>query len=178
MIPANFGLAGLVYAATRRPERALNMLIIDYSCGVRLSTATALSAAIATAARNGVLIKGSNYLEMLAEAETLVLDKTGTVTEGRPQITSVVPLLPGVGEREMTELAAAAEETSTHPLAIAFVDRARRQGWPIPDMGRHTSVSGAGCKQPSPERRCSSAMRLLCASRRLTYRGRRKPRAA
>ena len=141
LIPANFGLAGLVYAATRRPERALNMLIIDYSCGVRLSTATALSAAIATAARNGVLIKGSNYLEMLAEADTLVLDKTGTVTEGRPQITSVIPLLPGVGEREMTELAAAAEETSTHPLAIAFVDRARRQGWPIPRHGpTHVSI--------------------------------------
>jgi len=141
LIPANFGLAGLVYAVTRRPDRALNMLIIDYSCGVRLSTATALSAAIATAARNGVLIKGGNYLEMLAEADTLVLDKTGTVTEGRPQVTSVVPLLPGVGEREMIELAAAAEETSTHPLAIAFVDRARRQGWPIPRHGpTHVSI--------------------------------------
>ncbi len=69
-IPVNFGLAGIVYAATHRPDRALNMLIIDYSCGVRLSTATALSAAIATAARNGILIKGSNYLEMLAEADT------------------------------------------------------------------------------------------------------------
>ena len=90
-IPVNFGLAGLVYAATRSPDRALNMLIIDYSCGVRLSTATALSAAIATAARNGILIKGSNYLEMLAEADTLVLDKTGTVTEGRPQVISGHP---------------------------------------------------------------------------------------
>ena len=140
-IPANFGLAGLVYAATRRPDRALNMLIIDYSCGVRLSTATALSAAIATAARNGILIKGSNYLEMLAEADTLVLDKTGTVTEGRPQVTSVIPLLPGIGEREMIELAAAAEETSTHPVAIAFVDKARRQGWPIPRHGpTHVSI--------------------------------------
>ena len=140
-IPVNFGLAGLVYAATRRPDRALNMLIIDYSCGVRLSTATALSAAIATAARNGILIKGSNYLEMLAEADTLVLDKTGTVTEGRPQVISVIPVAPGIGEREMIELAAAAEETSTHPVAIAFVDKARRKGWPIPGHGpTHVSV--------------------------------------
>jgi cation-transporting P-type ATPase C len=139
-IPVNFGLSGLVYAATRRSDRALNMLIIDYSCGVRLSTATALSAAIATAARNGILIKGSNYLEMLAEADTLVLDKTGTVTEGRPQVTSVIPLAPGVGERELIELTAAAEETSTHPVAIAFVDQARRKGWPIPRHGP-TSVS-------------------------------------
>jgi cation-transporting P-type ATPase C len=140
-IPANFGLAGLVYALTRLPDRALNMLIIDYSCGVRLSTATALSAAIATAARNGILIKGSNYLEMLAEADTLVLDKTGTVTEGRPQVTSVIPLVPGVGERELIELTAAAEETSTHPVAIAFVDKARRKGWLIPKHGQtHVSI--------------------------------------
>ena len=117
------------------------MLIIDYSCGVRLSTATALSAAIATAARNGILIKGSNYLEMLAEADTLVLDKTGTVTEGRPQVISVIPVAPGVGEREMIELAAAAEETSTHPIAIAFVDKVRRNGWSIPGHGpTHVSV--------------------------------------
>jgi cation-transporting P-type ATPase C len=135
-IPVNFGLAGLVYGFTRRPDRALNMLIIDYSCGVRLSTATALSAAIATAARNGILIKGSNYLEMLAEADTLVLDKTGTVTEGHPQVTSVIPVAPrALTEREIVELAAAAEETSTHPIAIAFVDKARRLGWPIPPHG-------------------------------------------
>ena len=140
-IPVNFALSGLVYAVTHRADRALNMLIIDYSCGVRLSTATALSAAIATAARNGILIKGSNYLEMLAEADTIVLDKTGTVTEGRPQVVSVVPLASGIGEREMIELAAAAEETSTHPVSIAFVDRARRRGWPIPRHGpTHVSI--------------------------------------
>jgi cation-transporting P-type ATPase C len=143
-IPVNFGLSGLVYAITRRPDRALNMLIIDYSCGVRLSTATALSAAIATAARNGVLIKGSNYLEMLAEADTIVLDKTGTVTEGRPQVISVIPLMPGIGEREMIEFAAAAEETSTHPMAIAFVEKARRKAWPIPKHGPTHVSTGRG----------------------------------
>jgi cation-transporting P-type ATPase C len=120
------------------------MLIIDYSCGVRLSTATALSAAIATAARNGVLIKGSNYLEMLAEADTIVLDKTGTVTEGRPQVISVIPLMPGIGEREMIEFAAAAEETSTHPMAIAFVEKARRKAWPIPKHGPTHVSTGRG----------------------------------
>ena len=144
LIPANFGLAALVFALTRTPDRALNMLIIDYSCGIRLSTATALSAAIANAARNGILIKGSNYIEMLAEADTLVLDKTGTVTEGRPQVVSVAPLIPGVGEREMIELAAAAEETSTHPVSIAFVDRARRKGWAIPRHGPTLVSVGRG----------------------------------
>ena len=151
-IPVNFGLSGLVYAITQKVDRALNMLIIDYSCGVRLSTATALSAAIATAARNGILVKGSNYLEMLADADTIVLDKTGTVTEGQPRVTSVIPVAPSATEREVIELAAAAEETSTHPVAIAFVDRARRSGWPIPlhgpthvrvGRGVSTTVDGA-----------------------------------
>jgi len=143
-LPVNFGLAGLAYAVTRRPETSLNMLIIDYSCGVRLSTATALSAAIATAARNGILIKGSNYLEMLAESDTAILDKTGTVTEGRPQVTSVIPLAPGVSERVVLEAAAAAEETSTHPVAIAFVDKAARSGWTIPAHGRTQVRIGRG----------------------------------
>ncbi|HTU02039.1 MAG TPA: heavy metal translocating P-type ATPase [Candidatus Sulfotelmatobacter sp.] len=143
-IPVNFGLAGLAYAATRKADYGLNMLIIDYSCGVRLSTATALSAAIATAARNGILIKGSNYLEMLADTDTTILDKTGTVTEGRPQVTSVVPVGPGVRERDVVELAAAAEETSTHPVAIAFVDRAARSGWAIPTHGATEVRVGRG----------------------------------
>ena len=94
-IPVNFLLALIVYLVTGKSSRALNMLIIDYSCGVRLSTATALSAAICTAARNGILIKGSNYLELLAEADTLIFDKTGTMTVGRPEVTSVIPMKAG-----------------------------------------------------------------------------------
>ncbi len=182
-IPVNFGLSGLVYAVTHNAERALNMLIIDYSCGVRLSTATALSAAIATAARNGVLIKGSNYLEALAEADTIVLDKTGTVTEGRPQVTSVCSLTAGVGERQILELAAAAEETSTHPVAIAFVDKARRSGWPIPahgptqvfvGRGVQTTVSGSAVSVgslPFMRERGIDLARAQEATQRLVHRG-------
>jgi len=131
-IPVNFLLALMVYAVTRNTSRALNMLIIDYSCGVRLSTATALSAAICSAARDGILIKGGNYLEMLSNADTLILDKTGTMTEGRPHVTSIVPQGSGITAREVIRLAAAAEEASTHPLAVAVVGYARRKGWAIP----------------------------------------------
>jgi len=131
-IPINFLLALVVYGITRSTSRALNMLIIDYSCGVRLSTATALSAAICSAARNGILIKGGNYLELLADADTLILDKTGTMTEGRPHVTSIVPQGEKDTAREIIRLAAAAEEASTHPLAVAVTGYARRQGWAIP----------------------------------------------
>ncbi len=132
LIPINFLLAGIVYLATGKVARALNMLIIDYSCGIRLSTATALSAAICTAARNGILIKGSNYLELLSEADTLIFDKTGTMTEGRPEVTSVLPASGHATDRELLELAAAAEESSTHPLAVAVLDKVRRAGLSIP----------------------------------------------
>ncbi len=104
-IPVNFLLALVVYLVTRKSSRALNMLIIDYSCGVRLSTATALSAAICTAARNGILIKGSNYLELLAEADTLIFDKTGTMTVGRPEVISVIPLKREVPARDVLQYA-------------------------------------------------------------------------
>ena len=126
-IPVNFLLALLVFVITRSPVRALNMLIIDYSCGVRLSTATALASAISNAARQGVLIKGGNYLELLAEADTLVLDKTGTITTGRPVVTLVRPIDPEIDETTLLEYAAAAEKTVTHPMATAVVEHARRQ---------------------------------------------------
>ncbi len=132
LIPVNFMLAGIVYLVTGNAGRALNMLIIDYSCGIRLSTATALSASICTAARNGILIKGSNYLELLSEADTLIFDKTGTMTEGRPQVMSVTPADGRVSGQELLQLAAAAEESSTHPLAVAVVDKVRRSGLPVP----------------------------------------------
>ena len=143
-IPVNFALAALVYAVTRRADRALNMLIIDYSCGVRLSTATALSASICTGARHGILIKGGSYLELMDEADTLILDKTGTLTEGRPQVLSVVPLETGITSRRLLELAAAAEETSSHPMAAAILEKVRRSGYAIPQHGTADVVVARG----------------------------------
>jgi cation-transporting P-type ATPase C len=134
-IPVNFALAFIVYIVTKSFSRALNMLIIDYSCGVRLSTATALSSAIGLAAKNGILVKGGNYIEMLEQADTIILDKTGTLTEGKAQVGSILTLDSKIDERRLLELAAAAEETSNHPLALAILDLVRKKGWKIP---RHT----------------------------------------
>ncbi|MBU3183542.1 heavy metal translocating P-type ATPase [Clostridium estertheticum] len=134
IIPLNFLLSGMVYVFTKDINRALSMMIIDYSCGVRLSTATAMSACIHNAARNGVLIKGGNYVESLAEADALVLDKTGTITEGRPKIVTILTV-EGVKEQELLELAAATEEDSSHPLAYAILEKTRRSGFVIPNHG-------------------------------------------
>jgi cation-transporting P-type ATPase C len=143
-IPLNFALAGLVYAFTKSVTRALNMMIIDYSCGVRLSTATALSAAIHTAAKNGVLVKGGNYIESLAESDTLILDKTGTMTEGKPKIISIVPAHEDMTPRRVVEIASAAEEVSTHPMAVAVMNKINRSGWNIPAHGETKVHVGRG----------------------------------
>lgn len=143
LIPLNFALAGLVYLMTRNVNRALSMMIIDYSCGVRLSTATALSACIHNAARNGVLIKGGNYVEVMANADSVILDKTGTMTEGRPKVMSIVTT--GlVTERKLLEYAAAGEEDSSHPLAHAILDYIRKSGYEIPNHGLTDVVVGRG----------------------------------
>ena len=69
---------------TRNVNRALSMLVIDFVCGIKVSTAAAFSAAIGKAAKKGVLIKSGSYVEQLADVETVVLDKTGTITEEDP----------------------------------------------------------------------------------------------
>lgn len=143
-IPLNFGLSLLVYLITKSSTRALNMLIIDYSCGVRLSTATALSASIYAAARNGILVKGGNYIEMLSKVDTLILDKTGTVTEGKPQVISMVPANSKVQPRDLVEMAAAAEEVSTHPMAAAVLRKVRSSGWSIPSHGETKIYTARG----------------------------------
>jgi cation-transporting P-type ATPase C len=143
-IPVNFTLAVLVFMITRRVDRALNMLIIDYSCGVRLSTATAISSAIAASARQGVLIKGGNYLELLDSIDTLVLDKTGTVTQGKPDITSVYPIPKDLTEKRLLELASAAEERATHPMAYAIMNHVKKRGITVPKHGELKTVLGRG----------------------------------
>lgn len=82
LVPISFLGAAIVYGATRDWQRVLNLLFIDFSCGLKLSTATAISAAIGAAAKKGILVKGGNYIEALAETDTVVLDKTGTITVG------------------------------------------------------------------------------------------------
>ena len=84
------------------------MLVIDYSCGIKLSTATAFSAAINSAVKQGILIKGGAYIEQMSEANTVLLDKTGTITEGRPKVVSTQVLCDEMDEKQVLALAMAA----------------------------------------------------------------------
>lgn len=144
LIPLNFLLAAIVYGATKNIQKAMSMLVIDYSCGIRLSTAAAFSAAINTAARNGILIKGSNYIEEISKADTIIFDKTGTITEGRPSVQTIKLLDKNIGENVMLAYAAAAEETSSHPLAVAILNEVKERGIEIPTHSENKVVVARG----------------------------------
>ncbi|MGN1400798.1 MAG: heavy metal translocating P-type ATPase [Bacillus sp. (in: firmicutes)] len=131
-VPLSFLLAIGIYVATKDWNRVLNMLVIDYVCGVKLSTATAISAAIGKAARKGVLLKGGQTLETLAKVDTLILDKTGTITEGKPVVTDVTALN-GFSADEVLSYAASAEEHSSHPLAEAILSEVAYRRIDIPE---------------------------------------------
>lgn len=128
LVPLNFLLCLSVWLVTRNPQKALKMLVIDYSCGIKLSAATAFSAAINTAVRQGVLIKGGTFIEQMSRANTVLLDKTGTITEGKPRILSAVLLKDDMTLKDVLSYAMAAEETSTHPLAGAIMRYGRQLG--------------------------------------------------
>ena len=144
LIPLNFILAGIVYVSTRNITKAMSMLVIDYSCGIRLSTAVAFSAAINTAAKNGILVKGSNFIEELSKAETVIFDKTGTITEGKPKVQSIEVFDNSISENEMIGLAGAAEEQSSHPLATAIMSEIKDRGIEIPKHNKIKTVVSRG----------------------------------
>ena len=144
LIPLNFILAGIVYASTRSITKVMSMLVIDYSCGIRLSTAVAFSAAINTAAKNGILVKGSNFIEELSKAETVIFDKTGTITEGKPKVQSIEVFDNNMSENEMIGLAGAAEEQSSHPLATAIMTEIKDRGIEIPKHSKIKTVVSRG----------------------------------
>ena len=146
LVPLNFLLSLTVGLATRNPQKALKMLVIDYSCGIKLSTATAFSAAINSAVKQGILIKGGAYIEQMSEANTVLLDKTGTITEGRPRVVSAQVLADDMDEKEMQALAMAAEETSSHPLAGAILAYGAQQGVKIPAHGEVVTEVSRGSR--------------------------------
>lgn len=143
LVPVSFIMAGIVLFITKDWNRVMTMLFIDYACGLKLSTSTAISAAIGKAAKQGILIKGGQYIEALSKVDTIVFDKTGTVTEGEPVIKNIYSFN-GYTEEDVIRYAASAEEHSSHPIAGAIVDQANILNLPIPDHGEVVTVVGRG----------------------------------
>ena len=123
--------------------RAMSMLIGASPCALAISTPAAVLAGLARAARGGVLVKGGVHLENLGLLRWIAVDKTGTITRGRPEL-SAITLMPGVSEEELLRIAASVESTSDHPIARAVVGAARARGIESPQPKDSIAVKGKG----------------------------------
>ncbi len=130
--------------------RALVVLVVSCSCGIALSVPVAVVAAISHAARHGVLFKGGSYLEIGRKINTLVFDKTRTLTTGKPKVTDILPLN-GQSRESVLSFAASIETRSEHPLAESIVEMAKEEGVPfikpteffnVPGMGARATIDG------------------------------------
>ena len=138
-------LALVVGLITRDTHLALTLLVIGCPGALVISIPVSIVAGIGRGARDGILIKGGEFLETSARISAVALDKTGTLTEGRPQLTDVVALDPRFTEDEVLALAARAEAGSEHPLARPIVDAAAERGLAIAGLPEHTEpVPGKG----------------------------------
>ncbi|WP_337175086.1 heavy metal translocating P-type ATPase [Paludisphaera sp.] len=125
--------------------RGMALLVAASPCALALGTPAAVLAAIAQAARKGVLIKGGAHLENLGSLRAIAFDKTGTLTEGRPEVTDLAPAA-GVAENELLRIAASVEKRSEHPLAQAVVRCAEAGRLELPEAGDLESVTARGVR--------------------------------
>jgi Cu+-exporting ATPase len=122
---------------------AVSVLIIACPCALGLATPMSISVAMGKGATAGVLFKSADALERMEKVNVLVVDKTGTLTEGRPKVTAVVPAA-GMSEADVLRFAASLERLSEHPLAAAVVAAAKERGIDVPEATNFASVTGKG----------------------------------
>ena len=140
-----FALASavLTFIVTRNLTSTIAVIIVAGACGVAAGTPLAVLAGIGNAARRGIIIKGGLYLEQLSQIDTVVLDKTGTLTLGVPEVTSITTLS-GTGDDEVLQTAAIAEQHSEHPLGEAILRRARERNVPLREYANLRYLPGKG----------------------------------
>ncbi len=144
------GCALLTLLVTHNIVSTISVVIVAGACGVAAGTPLAILGAIGRAARQGAIIKGGIYLETLWRVNTVVLDKTGTLTLGQTRVMAVETVR-GVSEQQLLEAAAIAEARSEHPLARAILEKARESGTPIrvPEQFHYTPGRGITCVHQS-----------------------------
>lgn len=137
------GAAILTYVITRDIYSTISVIIVAGACGIAAGTPLAILGAIGRAARAGVIIKGGLFLEQLGRVDTVILDKTGTLTFGKPEVQAVLPR-PDVTTEELLAAAASAELRSEHPLGKTIVAYARAQGSSLSKPERFDYTLGRG----------------------------------
>ena len=124
---------------------AVAVLIVACPCALGLATPMAIMVGTGRGARAGVLIRNAEALETFGKVETLIIDKTGTLTEGKPRLSAVIPQ-PGIDENDLLQLAASLERSSEHPLAAAIVKGAEAKKLTLTDVAGFSSETGKGVK--------------------------------
>lgn len=137
------GAAIITYLITQNIRDTISVIIVAGACGIAAGTPLAILGGIGRAAKLGSIIKGGVHLETLGRIDTIVLDKTGTLTLGRPVVERLLPA-PGVSEADLLRIAAAAELHSEHPLAQAVLDAARQAGIAVEEPDSFSYTLGRG----------------------------------
>jgi len=146
------GAAALTFLLTRDAKSTISVVIVAGACGIAAGTPLAILGAIGQAAARGAIVKGGIYLESLGQVDTVVLDKTGTLTLGRPKVVAVVPAADATA-KSVVETAALAERPSEHPLAKAVLEKARMLDLaPVqPVLFEYTPGAGIRCRTTDGE---------------------------
>jgi len=137
------GAALLTYLVTRDIRSTISVVIVAGACGIAAGTPLAILGAIGRAAHRGAIVKGGLFLEQLGQVDTVVLDKTGTLTFGRPEVRRLIPAA-GISEGELLEAAASVELRSEHPLGETIVAAARARGSSLHEPERFAYTPGRG----------------------------------
>ncbi|MGE5531160.1 MAG: heavy metal translocating P-type ATPase, partial [Bacteroidota bacterium] len=144
-LPTVLALAIIGYFVSHEVRVAVSILLVACPCAFAIATPSAVAAGIANMARRAVLIKGGIYFEAAGKIDTLLMDKTGTLTFGRPKVMAVVSVS-GTPEDEVLRQAAIAEKYSEHPLARAVMARAAERGLDVPDPDEFAIQAGMGAR--------------------------------
>jgi Cu2+-exporting ATPase len=139
-------LGTVVLMTTRDPARVAAIFTLDFVTGIRVSIPTAFLGALNHTTRHGILVRSGRTLEQLAEVDTIVFDKTGTLTQGDIQLSNVISVADGFSSDRVLELAAAAEQRITHPVAEAIVRAASDRGLTIPQRQDWHYEVGSGVR--------------------------------
>jgi heavy metal translocating P-type ATPase len=142
-VPLTLGIAGLAWAVSGDPVRALSVLVVATPCPLLLAAPIAIVAGISRSAKRGIIVKGGGALEAIARARVMLFDKTGTLTAGRPHLADVVAA-PGVPPDDVLRLAASLEQMSPHVLAASIVAGARERGLELSLPEGATEAAGSG----------------------------------
>ncbi len=133
IVPVSFGLFFATLLLTGSITRALSVLMVDFSCAIKLTTPITIISALKESVNHDILVKGGKYLEVLSKVDTVVFDKTGTLTNAVPKVSKIIPIANNYTENEVLKIAACLEEHFPHSVAASIVSEAKLRGLHHPE---------------------------------------------